>query len=202
MAVSSDRAPGVTISWLSGTKLQAVTLDVSKSERHTYDAEITDSPVEEGINETDNVRVKPKVVAIEAILTDYPLSLRGGGIGDAAAVGRSGQIFGQLEELQKAGTRIGLDTGLKFYNSMVIQSMTPMRDKNTRGALRLSFVFKEIRTATSKSVPLPAERKAQTKKTGGKQPTKDATKAETNKSWFTDLDDSTVKLTTGLKKAK
>lgn len=196
---NSDRAPGLTLTWLSGQNFNALTLDVSKSERHTFEADVTDSPVEEGIDATDNVRMKSNLLQVEGILTDFPLSLRGGGIGEAGYAGRAAALFAKLEALQAAGTRFGVDTGLKFYQGMVIQAMVPLRDKTSRGALRISFSFKTIRTVQTANVPLPKERKGEEKKTKGKQPT-EAAGAEIKKSWLTIGDDAGPQVSTGYKK--
>jgi hypothetical protein len=54
-----------------------VQLDVYDSETHGFATEVTDFPVEDGPNISDNVRRKPKTLAIEGYVSDTPLPQNG-----------------------------------------------------------------------------------------------------------------------------
>ncbi len=51
------------------------TLDVSISETHSLESEITQHPVEVGIDITDNIRNKPRPLRIDGVVTDTPSGL-------------------------------------------------------------------------------------------------------------------------------
>lgn len=48
-------------------------LDVSLSENHTYESDVTEYPVESGGSVSDNIRPKPIKVSIEGVVSDTPL---------------------------------------------------------------------------------------------------------------------------------
>src|SRR4051812_35027057 len=48
-------------------------VDCLLSDNHTFDAEVTDFPVESGSTISDNIRNKPLVVAMECLVSNTPL---------------------------------------------------------------------------------------------------------------------------------
>lgn len=50
-------------------------IDVALSEKHSLTADVTEHPVEEGVNITDHVRPQPRTVQLEGLVTNHPTEL-------------------------------------------------------------------------------------------------------------------------------
>lgn len=59
----------------SNLTIGTIWIDVSISEKHQLSAEVTDHPVEDGSNITDNVRPQPRSVQIEGLVSNHPTEL-------------------------------------------------------------------------------------------------------------------------------
>ncbi len=194
-----------TVTYQNGQGLEVITFDVTNSERHTHDADVTEHPLELGAATNDHVRAKPADLSLDVTVTDYPLSQGGGGIGVRPEVGRAARIFDRLVTLRTDGTVLTVETGARAYSNMVLKSVTVPRDKALSGALRISLQFKEIKIVRSESVPVRvASTKAKPKVNGGKQPGTNADDAKKSKSYAASLADKAKSLggviSDGLKK--
>ena len=149
-------------------QIGTVTLDVSISEQHTGTNEVTDHPVEEGVNIVDHVRPKPDTLKIEGLVTNTPSPTSDAPsfpvtVGDVTFLSKSkfdaaraGTAYSDLLALKENATLITVVTGLRTYDNMVIESLDVPRDARTGQALRFSCSLKQIRTAvvqTAKIVP-------------------------------------------------
>ncbi len=128
-------------------------LDVAVSEDHTYDADATDSPVEEGSDISDNIRNRPLQVTLEGIVTDTP-------IGNMRDV-RSGttlpseDALAHLLAIREARELITIETSLASYENMALLSLRIPRSAKTGKALRFTAVFKQIRLITNDRTTVP-----------------------------------------------
>lgn len=150
--------------------LDTLVLDASLSEIHDSDADVTEFPVEQGSDITDNVRIKPKALQVEALISDFHLSNAGraqassggpprsqrplkGNIGDAKTT------LAKLEDYQASGILIDVETGLKSYRNMVIKSLRTPRDRKVSvgndqraGSVKVTIILQSIILASSQSV--------------------------------------------------
>lgn len=162
------------ITWLDGSSPQVITADATLSETHSSDAEVTEDPVEDGANASDNVRRKSRTVSAELFFSDqYKV---GGAL--AFELGRSERVLGWFERFEKDGTRLTISCGGKFgfgrvYENMVVQSARTTRTNKERDSLTISVSFKEIRVANSEIVAAQSAKEPKGKKkiTGGDQNT-------------------------------
>jgi hypothetical protein len=67
-------------------------IDVSISEKHSLSADVTEHPVEDGGNISDNVRPSPRVVQIEGLVSNHPTELPLSHAGGARATDDAGFI--------------------------------------------------------------------------------------------------------------
>jgi hypothetical protein len=149
-------------------QIGTVTLDASISEQHTGNNEVTDHPVEEGVNIVDHVRPKPDTLKIEGLVTNTPMPEAGAPqfpvtVGDVTFLSKSkfdaaraGTAYADLLALKENATLITVVTGLRTYDNMVIESLDVPRDARTGQTLRFSCSLKQIRTAvvqTAKIIP-------------------------------------------------
>lgn len=143
--------------------LDTLVLDASLSEVHESDADVTEFPVEQGSDITDNVRPKPKTLMVEALISDFHLSNEGrasvssgGPVSSqrplSGAKGDAKTTLAKLEDYQSKGTLIDVETGLKSYRNMVIKSIRTPRDKNLKNAIKCSINLQTIIIAQSQSV--------------------------------------------------
>jgi hypothetical protein len=149
-------------------QIGSVQLDVSISEQHTSTNEVTDHPVEVGVNIVDHVRPKPDVLKIEGMVSNtplpssdapaYPVTVNGITFLSKSQfqAARAGTAYSDLLSLQSSASLITVVTGLRTYDNMVIESLDVPRDAKVGQALRFSCTLKQIKTAvlqTAKIVP-------------------------------------------------
>lgn len=67
-------------------------IDVSISEKHQLSAEVSDHPVEDGSNISDNVRPQPRVVQIDGLVTNHPTEMPLSHVGGAQSTDDAGFI--------------------------------------------------------------------------------------------------------------
>jgi hypothetical protein len=146
-------------------------LDVSISEEHTFEADVTDYPVESGGNISDNIRVKPVKIKIEGIVSDTPLSSNANNspiiLGNPYEPGvdkfatdtnallakvrflRSEEAYGYLKWIWENKEIVQLFTSLGTFNDMAMQSFNVPRSKETTGGLKFTATFQQIKKITN-----------------------------------------------------
>lgn len=140
-----------SISFRSGNQLQTIIFDAATSIRPSFKSELSKHPVEKGSDVTDNTRKEPDTVTIDAVITDYPITISGKGIGAAHEAGRSGDILALLLYLKNKGVRVKLETSMRGYSNMQIDSITPNTDR-MKGAMKVTISFQESQIVESETV--------------------------------------------------
>lgn len=176
--------------FVEGTALQAIVMDATLSENHGFAAEVTDFPVEEGSDKTDNVRPKPIVLRIDAFVSDFPLQsnitqqLAAGAFSQrpTAELRRSQNVLDTLIRLKDAGDTMTVTTGIRTYKNMVISNIDVNRDKNIAQGIRMNISMREIQVVQTQTVQIvAAEPKGQNKQADGHKSKKEATPTESAK---------------------
>jgi hypothetical protein len=160
--------------------LDTITLDAVLTESHSSDSEITDHPVEKGVDVSDHVRPKPVSVKLDCVISDDVIDLAGQK--SSHVEGRSRDIYAKIERLKENGTQITVTTQLKRYDALVIGNLSPAIDGSTVGAVKFSISLREVRTVESQIVPVRAIPKARKKVDLGKKTGTGASDATTNES--------------------
>ncbi len=137
-------------------------LDASIDESYTSGAQVTDFPVESTPNEvrtdvTDHVRILPRTLSINGIISDSPLPLQTlsleaftSGLGSSALAQTLGfatrSQLGYLELERLMNDRVPFDvvTGLDVYSPVLITSLNVTRNSSTGRALNFRMTVKEI----------------------------------------------------------
>lgn len=155
------------------TFVDSVIFDAIISEQHSGEVQVTENPVERGIDVTDNIRPKPEQLTLDALVSNAPLdpSL----LGDANNPKRASEAFRVLRELRDAGTLVTVVTGLRTYDSMVIKRLDVNRDKKTGQALAAKIQLIQILQADTKLVPKPVPPRGNGDKNAGKKQPKQST---------------------------
>ncbi len=173
-------------------------LDVSLSEDHKFESDITDFPVESGGSISDNIRPKPIQVTITGIVTDTPLGSNASSkpivlpnpIGaatafvasltasttdlenpNAVAFLPSEQAYLYLKSIYDARDTVTIRTSLGTFDNMALESLSIPRSKDTTGGLTFTADFKQIRRVTNQRLKT-AIRNGNGKKSRGPKPTK------------------------------
>lgn len=121
--------------------IDGLIIDAEVSSDHTFEAEVTDHPVEKGADVTDHNRPRPIVVTVEGIVSATPLgTLRTSREGtdppaDALAV---------LQQIRDDREPVKISTSLQDYENMMMQRLQITKDASTGRALRFSATFKQV----------------------------------------------------------
>lgn len=168
-------------------KIGVVTLDASLREVHSKRNEMTDHPVEEGINISDHVRQRPDEVVIEGIITNTPVEFAAS-IASANPVDnrartfeRVGQGYDRLEQAMANKESLEIVTSFKNYSNMQLLGLDVVRDASTGNVMNAVMNLKQFRVATSEqlSEPEPEDPSNRQATDGGKKPTAPATEQQT-----------------------
>lgn len=134
----------------NGNQLDVLVLiDVVVTELHASDVQITDHPVEKGVDITDHFQPRPRGLKLDCVLTDTPLE-----VGQPAAPGRSKDAYAAIERLQAEGKLITVTTSLRQYENLLVEHLSAPVDASTGDGLKFSITLREIRTVESKTVPV------------------------------------------------
>jgi len=130
----------ITFSFVdTGNQLETVEISASVNEVHLFQAEVTSNPVERGVDTTDHIRARPISLTMDAFFA-----------GDAEAA-RAVALFRRIQE---TGTVVAVDTGLRAYADMAIESVSVPRSAQVKAGLRVNLVFKQIQVVSTQQVEL------------------------------------------------
>nr|HEX4314795.1 hypothetical protein [Kofleriaceae bacterium] len=128
-------------------------IDAALSEGHAFEAEVTDYPVEQGADITDNMRIKPAIVTITGIVSDTPLGPlveQRANEAQAGSVGLpSDAALAKLLEIQNSREPVTIITSRKLFDDMLLQHLDVPVDAKTGNALRFTAVFKQVVIVTN-----------------------------------------------------
>lgn len=138
-----------------------IVLDCTTLEDHSYRAEVTKNPIEDGAPVSDHVSLEPVVLRVEGLVSDSPIGFAL--IGTAQNVARKfSSLFGtqsrakdafdSIELLWKKRLPFTVITNLKRYDNMVISNAKFPFSSDTGHALDLSIEFTQLSIVKSKIV--------------------------------------------------
>lgn len=141
-------------------QIDSLVLDASVSESHTVEVQITDHPVEQGVDVTDHRRRKPRQLTIEGIVSNTPLpqvsdpttlvtvgnvtfqSLSAGSTADTVPALNAYQTLLALADSPKLITVI---TALQTYENMTLSNLSVPRDASVGQSLHFTATLREIK---------------------------------------------------------
>lgn len=167
---------------------KSLVLDVSVSEQHASENEITEHPVEVGANVVDHSRVKPITFSADVMLCDSSLEPESPYNQNKYQEGRANEVLATLFSLKDQAILCSVDTGVKTYDSMLVESISETRTSQTISKLgthgtkapvvtrTVSITFREVRVVSTqivKAIRVDAAKQpgAQTQIQGGKKET-------------------------------
>ena len=122
-------------------------LDVAVSESHVLGSEVSEHPVESGSDVTDNVRTTPVVLTIEGIVSNTPI----GPIANKRFPGTvpADDIYALLRSIRTKREPVVVETDLRVYDNMVLESLTIPVNVKTGDAFRFRAQFKQLLLVTN-----------------------------------------------------
>lgn len=138
-----------------------IIVDVLRSETPVYEYEITEHPVEAGLDVTDNRIKRPTGLIMDCILSDTVLDPASIAAAVTAGVLAKGvppltwqSKWQAMKELAEKNQVVAIYTPLDTYQSMMLKSLRLTQDKDTANAAFVTVEFREIRTVFSEINPL------------------------------------------------
>lgn len=150
----------------STTVLPGLVFDATFSEKHEIEAEITQNPVETGVNIADHMFMKPRKVTISAGVSDTPLkTVQGDQFSGGSS--RSQKAFDLLTQMQASFEPFNVQTGLKLYENFVCKRITCEQDKDTPFVFVFEAELEEVIFVSTQMVTLPPPAKGATQRQAG-----------------------------------
>lgn len=185
--IITGRDKRVSLSYLAGEDAEALELlkiDATRAEEHSFKAKATQHEVEDGANISDHVIKTGRVVTLDGIISDDPITVAAaaigniggiagslvGGLGGAVATGAVSKIGSELiangskpskdavdilEYIYEESIPLMITTSIKTYTNMIMESLNIPRNSRNANALEFKASFKEIRIVESEVVDIP-----------------------------------------------
>jgi len=123
-------------------------IDCLISDNHSFEAEVTDFPVESGSTISDNIRNKPLVVTMECLVSNTP-------IGQVVQFRDKNEdpvdtAYNAMIKIRNARKPVSIRTSLKTYKNMALQSLSVPRSSDRGDELRFTATWKQIETVTNR----------------------------------------------------
>lgn len=182
----------------NGVAAGALEIDATTLLGFEVTAEVTEHPVETGPAVADHVRPMNGTVALEGVITNYPIELpatqmEGITLGNAsvtlpdgsratvrrfsAEVDRVRLCDAVLLSLVEGGVLVALTAGLRSVEDLAISRHRAERNTETGEGVKLTLELRRVRTATTARAPVPLVRRAQVSLDRGAQPADNRTAA-------------------------
>lgn len=133
-----------------------IDFDLTETEKPSFRNTITQNPTEDGKNISDNIIREPKLLTLNALITNFPL-LEGQQV-DPSQGFRSKTAYFNILQLRQNRVIFNVQTGLDLYQNMAIANFSPTRNSTNTNALEFQIDFQEVLTATSKIIDVPRKK--------------------------------------------
>lgn len=153
----------VTVSrrWFGGSDASAWvrTFDAVEVEDHTFETEVTDSPVETGCSISDHAYDKPARLTITAAVSNIPPAGKELDVYAMEGPTRGAAAYSWLQKMRKAHEPFSVQTGLDLFPSMAIVALKIKKDCKYENILYFTAELKEVIWVTTQVVLFPAKPK-------------------------------------------
>lgn len=123
-------------------------IDATVTEAHAFNSDVTEYPVEQGGDITDNIRPKPITVMVEGLVSDTPIGriadLRNFEGSNSEDFYPSRDALASLLAIRDAREPVTIVTSLQSFDNMVMTQLSVPRDAATGDALRFSATFQQV----------------------------------------------------------
>jgi hypothetical protein len=136
-------------------KIGELQLDVTVSEQHEYENEVSIFPIEEGADIADHIKLMPESITLDGFVTNSPISVLfedGVELAQDVLLKISGR---QIQGNDTTPQIVDIITGLRVYTGMAMTSLTIPRNARTGQAMNFTARFIKIVTVKSETVAIP-----------------------------------------------
>ena len=130
-----------------------IVIDVFISETHTRNAQITEYPVEDGVNISDHRHKNPLELEIEGLISEASIIDKIGGSKARVLDG-----YEQLKDVYDKNELISVVTGIEVYENMLISNFSIDRDKNTGGGLFFKMTLMQVNIVELQFAYIPSKK--------------------------------------------
>lgn len=128
-------------------------IDITVSEDHMFESEVTDYPTESGSTFTDNIRKRPIMVSMQGIVSNTPLEAMRTIRGNKASVAAQ-EAYAHLQLVWSRGEPVTIRTSLGTFRNMAMESLSAPRSKDDGDAFHFHARFKQITIVTNARVAI------------------------------------------------
>lgn len=133
----------ITINEKTRRNIGGFALDATIQEDYQSDVNITEFPVEFGASINDHRIILPQKYIVTGRVSDTPFKDDGQWLNSADET-RSAAAFSTFRDIQTTGEPIDVQSGLKLYENMVIQSIRCSQDPATARTFDFTAILQEI----------------------------------------------------------
>jgi hypothetical protein len=162
-------------------------VQVTLTESYDFNADISDNPVEKGLDITDNINIRPLEISLTMKQSDTPIALptiigaavTGAGILGSQVAGAAGQkiasgvtslllkkdtkglsrtCYEEFRKLFESKSLITVQTGLDLFPNMAIASIQFNRNQNTGKSIDFTVRLRQIRLVSSLAIDVPIKK--------------------------------------------
>lgn len=127
------------------------TFDATMSEQHSYVADVTSHPVENGTDITDHIQIRPFELRLTGIVTNTPIQPQEF---DFDQANRIQNLYADLTRLFEARSFLTVVTGLERYENMILKAIDVPREGPGKQAIIPSLSFIQINTVDTAFVSI------------------------------------------------
>ncbi len=123
-------------------------IDVVTSEQWTREADITEEPVEDGVDITDHIRLKQLVVTVEGVVSDTPI----GTLADRRSTASlpTEEFAALLDDIYRNKRLVTYGGAKRGASNLALKAYTLPEDPQTGDSLPFSLTLKQIRVVEVK----------------------------------------------------
>lgn len=142
----------MALSFLFGSNKPAkaigsIQIDAFVEENLNFENSLTDNSVEDGVDITDHVALRPISVTVRGVIPSNKGILPFGG-------NRRQEVYEQLKELYEARQPIDVVTGLEVFSDMMIVSLNISRNLGNSAGLEFTCELRQIKIVGNQPVSL------------------------------------------------
>lgn len=192
MAFLDDILGGASRASIGETGGDPVVFDASVSETHSVQGQVSDHPVESGVDIVDHYRVLPRALQMEGVITNSPLTVQFPGASLInSAIGLingskspSDNAWAELQRFFDEAVVVTITTSLRAYEDMVLTALDVTRNSGTTNGLFFTVSAREIKfvdTEEGAAITIPDTTVGQKAVSAGKATNTDANGAQSDK---------------------
>jgi len=132
---------------MSDFGIVSVVVDAMVTENHSYTAQMTEYPIEDGSEISDHVVQKPDSLTINGVISNSPIYIGPGFL----SFNRVMDGYTSLWAMKTAGLPVDIVTGIKIYQKMIIESFVIDRNAQNGQALEFTMQCREAKIVKSQS---------------------------------------------------